>query len=105
MQTIVIVLNAAKLENPDLDIRYTLPERIEEHTGGIIKDNGYDYISNSELGLWLGSDDCEADAEKVIGLIRSEKFCGNDLSQTAGIYISEQDCAELSDCRKVYPTE
>ena len=26
MQTIVIVMNAAKLEDPDLDIRYTLPE-------------------------------------------------------------------------------
>ena len=30
MQTIVIVLNPGKLENPDLDLRYQIPDRIEE---------------------------------------------------------------------------
>ena len=40
MQTIVIVLNPGKLENPDLDLRYQIPDRIEELSGGLIKDNG-----------------------------------------------------------------
>lgn len=30
MQTIIIVLNPTKLENPDLDLRYFIPDRIEE---------------------------------------------------------------------------
>ena len=42
MQTIVIVLNAAKMTNPDLDIRYALPDRIQEFTNNEIQDNGYD---------------------------------------------------------------
>ena len=44
MQTIIIVLNPAKLENPDLDLRYDIPDRIHEVSNGAIQDNGYDYI-------------------------------------------------------------
>lgn len=40
MQTIIIVLNPKEMSNPDLDIRYALPDRIEELTDGKIKDNG-----------------------------------------------------------------
>lgn len=29
MQTIIIVLHPEKLENPDLDLRYCIPDRIE----------------------------------------------------------------------------
>ena len=57
MQTIVIVLNAAKMTNPDLDIRYALPDRIQEFTNNEIQDNGYDYLSDIELGLWLETND------------------------------------------------
>ena len=32
MQTIIVVLNSQKMNNPDLDIRYILPDRIEEYT-------------------------------------------------------------------------
>ena len=39
------------MSNPDLDIRYVLPDRIEEYSNCLIKDNGYDYLSNNELGL------------------------------------------------------
>ena len=53
MQTIIIVLDSKKMNNPDLDIRYVLPDRIEEYSNGLIRDNGYDYISNNELGIWL----------------------------------------------------
>ena len=38
MQTIIIVLDPKKMENPDLDIRYLLPERIEEITEGMVRD-------------------------------------------------------------------
>ena len=39
------------MSNPDLDIRYVLPDRIEEYSNCLIKDNGYDYPSNNELDL------------------------------------------------------
>lgn len=32
METIIIKLDSKKLENPDLDMRYDLPDRIAEYT-------------------------------------------------------------------------
>ncbi len=103
MQTIVIVLDSTKMANPDLDIRYILPERIEEYTNNSIKDNGYDYISGTELGLWLETDDSANDVEKIIQLIKTETFLENDLSNVADIFVSEEECAEIEHCIKVYP--
>ncbi|MDE6426471.1 MAG: hypothetical protein K2K89_10120 [Ruminococcus sp.] len=103
MQTIIIVLNSRKMTNPDLDIRYTLPERIEEYTNNNIKDNGYYYISNTELGLWLETDNSVNNVEKIIKLIETEKFSENDLSKIVDIFISEKECAEFEQCRKIYP--
>jgi len=42
MQTILITLDSARMDNPDLDIRYILPDRIDEYTDGAVTDNGYD---------------------------------------------------------------
>ncbi len=103
MQTIIIVLDSKKMTNPDLDIRYVLPERIEEYTNNLIKDNGYDYLSNTELGLWLETDDSINNVEKIIQLIKSETILENDLSKIADIFVSEEECAEVEQCRKVYP--
>lgn len=30
MQTIIVVLNPGRLENPDADLRYEIPDRISE---------------------------------------------------------------------------
>ena len=103
MQTIIIVLNSRKMSNPDLDIRYILPERIEEYTNNQVKDNGYDFISESELGLWLETDNAVNNADKIIQLINEEKFLENDLSKVAEIYISDEECASFENCRKLYP--
>jgi len=40
---------------------------------------------------------------KVIRLIESEEILENDLTKAAQVFISEEDCAGLSQCRKVYP--
>lgn len=59
MQTIIVLLNPGQLQNPDLDLRYLVPDRIEEVSASLIKDNGYDYIDAEEgqpgplLGIWL----------------------------------------------------
>ena len=103
MQTIVIVLDSTKMANPDLDIRYILPERIEEYTNNSIKDNGYDYLSDTELGLWLETDDSANNVEKIIQLIKIETFLENDLSNVADIFVSEEESAEMEHCIKVYP--
>ena len=103
MQTIIITLDASKLTNPDLDITYDLPDRIDKYTNGEIKDNGYDYLSDTVLGIWLETDNAAEKVKQVIKLISEEKFADNDLSISAGIYISDAECAKLDACKKVYP--
>ena len=102
MQTIIIVLDSRKMQNPDLDIRYILPDRIDEYTNGRASDNGYDYISDDELAVWLSTEDAERDVKDVIELIKTEKFLDNDLTRCAQVYISDKDCAELENSRKVF---
>ncbi len=103
MQTIIITLDASKMDNPDLDIAYDLPDRIDEYTGGEVRDNGYDYLSGTVLGIWLETDNAAERVNQVIKLLKEERFAENDLSASAEIYISDTECAELDACRKVYP--
>lgn len=103
MQTIIIKLDSQKLVNPDLDMRYTIPDYIETYTDGVVTDNGYDYVNEdgTELAIWLDTQDAAAQVQNVIHCLKTKRFCGNDLSQTAQIYISEQDCAEIDQCTEV----
>ena len=39
MGSIIIKLNPKKLTNPDLDLRYLIPDKIEEATNGEISDD------------------------------------------------------------------
>ena len=103
MQTILITLDSTQMDNPDLDIRYLLPDRIDEYTDGAVRDNGYDYLDNDVMAIWLETEDAAGDVEKVISLIESEEILDNNLTKAAVIYISEEDSAELEQCRKVYP--
>ena len=103
MQTVIITLEANKLANPDLDLRYLVPQRVEAVSGGQMKDNGYKYLSGGCIGIWLKAEDAQAGAETVIGLMKSELFLHNDLSATAKVYVSQQDCADIADCTCVFP--
>ena len=86
MQTIIIVLHPEKLENPDLDLRYCIPDRIEEVSGGKMQDNGYDYIDTEEgqpgppLGLWLETESAKESWPIIVSLFQKETFKGNNLS-------------------------
>ena len=103
MQTIIITLDSGKMDNPDLDIRYILPDRIDEYTDGQITDNGFDYITGDIMGIWLETEDAAESVDKVISLIESEEILDNDLSRAAEIFISEEECAELEQCKRIYP--
>ena len=103
MQTIIITLDSRKMDNPDLDIRYILPDRIDEYTDGQITDNGFDYITGDIMGIWLETENASENVDKVISLIESEEILDNDLSRAAEIFISEEECAELEQCKRIYP--
>lgn len=44
MQSIAAALNSSKLENPDLNMLYSLPKWVEEYTGKMVRDNGCNYL-------------------------------------------------------------
>lgn len=103
MQTIIILLDPAKLENADTGLSYVVPVEIEKATGSKVTDNGFDFLDNDRMGIWLAAENAEEYSPAVIKILKENKFCDNDLSLTAEIYISEKDCDELENCRKVYP--
>lgn len=110
MQTIIIVLDPVKLENPDLDLRYDIPDRIEEVSKGAIQDNGYDYIDveggnpgASLLGIWLKTESAGENWPLILKLFQDEKFMENDLSKSAEIYVSENDTEDIENCTLVFP--
>lgn len=105
METILIVLDSKKLENPDLDILYALPEQLETYTDKEMYDNGYDYLNNTELGIWLATKSAKENCSKLIEFLKQNEICGNNLSETAKIYISEQENAPLDKCILVYDGE
>lgn len=111
MQTIIVLLNPGKLENADMDLSYSVPERIEEVSGSLIKSNGYDFIDTEDgepgplMGIWLETENASANWHIVRKLFQSEKFKENDLSLSAQIYISESDTADLEDCILVFPEQ
>lgn len=95
MQTIVIKLDSRKLENPVTDIPYILSESLKSY-------NGFEYLSDFEMGIWLSAENAEKSYPIVIDYIKSNRICGNDLSLSAEIFISENECEDLENCRKVY---
>ena len=103
MQTIIILLDPRKLENPDTDIFYKVPIEVENATENKVYDNGYDFLDHDRLVIWLETENAEQWYPKVLDILMEKEICGNDLSKTAEIYISEEECAELEKCRKVYP--
>ena len=105
MSAIVISMDSRKMENPDLDIRYLLPDRIEEWSEGAVLDDGYDYVDEEGhiLAVWLETEDAEGWWPKIVELLKTEQFCENDLSRSAQVLISEESGAEFEKCRQVWP--
>lgn len=91
MQTIIIKLDSRKLENPDLDMIYQLPDVLDEYTNHRVSDNGYDYLSDTEIGIWLSCEDAKQDVKSVIEYLSNHKICGNDLIKSTSIYISSKE--------------
>lgn len=98
MQTIIVLLDSQKMKNPDLDIRYTLPDSLEKITSGRITDNGYDYITGTVIGIWLATENAKEMFPVVTGLVKNDSNL-----KSAEVYISDTENAEINECRKVYP--
>jgi myo-inositol-hexaphosphate 3-phosphohydrolase len=89
MGRISIKLDPTKLSNPDLDLRYVIPDRVEALTDGAIRDDGYDYLSNEgdAMIIFLESQQPREDASRVVDILQTESFLGNDLYAIAVVAI------------------
>jgi hypothetical protein len=98
--TIIIQLDPAKLDNPDLDIRYVLSDLLVERSNARMKDEGFDYAgegANSFLLVFLSTDDPDDLVPVVVEVLKSERVLENDLST---VPIAVQDGTQF---RVVHP--
>ena len=105
METILVAVDMAKLENPDTDIRYDLADKLEIYTHNEIFDNGSEYISDTAIGIWLGTTSAKENYGRILEFFEEHMVAGNDLASTAMIYISDQDFAPFEECTLVYDGE
>jgi hypothetical protein len=88
MRTIIIKLMPARLSNPDLDIRYVLPDLIVEKSRGRIKSDGYDYESGSDAMLiYLLAEDVEEAVTCITDVLESTPVLGNDVRGAAEVIV------------------
>jgi hypothetical protein len=80
MASLVIQLDPQKLDNPDADIRYRLPDLLAERSGGVIRDDGYDYLGEEPLlVLFLKVSKLEPALECVLDVVENVRVLDNDL--------------------------
>ncbi len=92
MANIVLKLKPDDLENPDLDIRYKLPDLIAKKSGELIRDDGYDYADDSDaLLLFLVTEDLAAALPIVMGIIENEVVLENPLGGAVTVATQEAD--------------
>lgn len=107
MQTIIIKLNPSQLANPDLDLRYLVPDAIEQYTNQSITEQGYDYLEDEfrSMCIWLSCEDARAGYVEVVKCLKEQKILDNDILLAAEIYISEIESADLEECILVHKPE
>lgn len=101
MTTIVLRLDPRRLSNPDLDIRYRLPDLMVERSAGILQDDGYDYFGHVPLlDIFLTTNDAEKAIATVLDVIESRQLLGNDLRTAIVVAAGRDDRLNV-----VYPPE
>jgi len=89
MPTIAIRLDPQMLDNPDADIRYELPDVLAERSGGVISDDGYDYVGEQSpfLVLFLNASELEPALACVRDVLANVRVLDNDLRRGAVVAV------------------
>ena len=74
MPSIYVRLDPRKLNNPDTDLRYVLPDLIVK-TCGAVKDDGYDYVGDVPF-LLLEAEDIERGLLSVLNVLEHDTTLG-----------------------------
>jgi hypothetical protein len=83
MASIAIRLDPAKMTNPDADLRHLIPKRIQEVSGESVVEDGYDYLDDGSMVIYLATDDPDAGAKTVIELLQNERVLNNRILESA----------------------
>lgn len=105
MPEIAIRLDPDCLANPDLDLRYALPQHLEAATQGRVRDDAYDYDSSNRMIVFLQCSDIAAGLPLVLDALRSIEIHGNRF-RDAVVAVAETDhCSDLKQFRVVFPPD
>lgn len=93
MAQIKFELDPAKMANPDLDIRYRLPDQLAALPESTMTDNGYDYSDDEppKLVVFVRSEMPDADVKRAIRFLASNTLLENSILDAATISISDDD--------------
>ena len=94
-------LDPGRMANPDLDIRYLLPDSLAALPDSTMKDNGYDYSDDTPpfLMIFVTSDAPDADVERSLEFLRTNQLLENNVLDAATVCISDGG----DEWRQVYP--
>ena len=84
MLSLAIKIDQSKLSHPEADIRYQLPVHLQQLTDGHLKDDGYDYLKDGTLVLFLVGDD-ESYVPAIIKALVEKEFLGNNLAEAISV--------------------
>ena len=84
MITIAIRLDPARMANPDADLRYLIPDRIQEATDNRVSDDGYDYLDDDTMIIFMNATSPD-NLTAVLEILQKETFCENKILDTAVI--------------------
>jgi hypothetical protein len=99
MHTLVLRVDPGRLDNPDADLRYRLPELLAEESGGVISDDGYDYVGDPPLlVLFLKASKLRPALACVLDVVENTRVLGNDLRRGVVVAVERKGGHEV-----VYP--
>ena len=88
-----IKLNPVDLSNPDTDIQYAIPDRIEKEFGIEVERDAYDYLEDevNSLVMFFSTSSPKENAMKILDLFAQEQICENWVLESASIGLKDTD--------------
>lgn len=80
MALVALILDPGRLTNPDLDLRYEVPQRISDASSGLLVSVGYGYDSQDRIHVYLETEDLPNSLELIRGFLQTTRLLDNDLS-------------------------
>ena len=104
MAEIVIRLNPGALLNPDLDLRYEIPDQLARRSGGVIVDDGYGYEpGTAALHLYFRTTNLALALSEVFAVLEKEVLIGNQLGVGAEVGVCEGPAGQAREFSIVFP--